>query len=139
MLHLQLVLFLRNIVDTVGWKKWGAELSDNLSAIAYRTDPMNGETCLGFARSLHRFVHMVSVHALATELGQQSGMQVNHASVVSLDEIVGNHQQEPSQHNEIDVMLIEYFQHLIGLAKLGLGHDNGRNVQSFGSHQGVGI
>ena len=107
MLHLQLVFFFCNVVGTVRWEKWGAELSDNLSAIADRTNPMNGEASLGFASSLHRFVYMVSVHALAAELRQQSGMKVNHAPVVSLDEIVGNHQQEPSQHDEIDVMLIE--------------------------------
>ena len=139
MLHLQLVLFFRNIVDIVGWEKWRAKLSNDFSTIAYRTNPVNGETGLGFASGLHRFVHMVSVHALATELRQQGGMQVNHAPVVSLDEIVGNHQQEPSQHDEINVMLIEYLQHLIGFAKLGFGHDNGRNILSFGTHQGVGI
>ena len=68
--HLQLVFLFGYVVDAVVRRDRYAELRDDFTTIANRSNLMNGHARFRFAGSLHGLVHMVSPHALSTELWQ---------------------------------------------------------------------
>ena len=100
-----------DIVGSVVRRKWCAELRYHLTAVAYVTDVVNGHTRLGFSRFLDGFMNMMTPHALAAILGKQGRVEVDHTTVVCLDQIIGNHHQEPCQYDEMNVVLLEQWHH----------------------------
>lgn len=137
--HFQLMFFARDVKDGVGRGEGHAALSDDVAAVVLVRNPMYGHARLGISGGFDRFVHVKAVHALASMLGQEGGMQINHTVTVSLDEPLGYHEQEACQHDEVDVITPENVKCSLLVGKCGLVDDTSANTQPLSTAYGRGI
>ena len=82
---------------------------------------------------------MMPIHASAAILGQQSGMEIEHAPMVGLDQKLGNHEQKTGQDDEVDAVLAHQGKEQVFAVEVGFTHHHGGDVVVLGSHQCVGI
>ena len=137
--HFEDVLFGGNGVGGVVGREGRGELGDDFAAVADVGDVVDGHACLCVACCLDGFVHVMAPHAASAMTGQEGWMEVDDATWEGVDEIVGNHQQEACEDDEVDVVLAEEGQEDVGIVEVGLGYDDTRHAQSLGSDEGVGI
>ena len=82
---------------------------------------------------------MMAIHAFAAIFRQQGRVDVYHAAVVSLDKEVGHNEQEPSQHDKLDVVFFQKRHHRLTVVEILLGDDGGGYSLILGAYQGKGI
>ena len=128
-----------NLLGRVLQRQGRTELGDDFSAVALLAHPMHRHARLCLARRLHGLVHMMPIHASAAILGQQSGMEIEHAPMVGLDQKRGNHEQKTGQDDEVDAVLAHQGKEQVFAVEVGFIHHHGGDVVVLGSHQCVGI
>lgn len=99
--HLQHVHLVGNVFCRIVWREWGRVLRYVLSLVQFGVDIVDSDARLCFSCSLHRFVHMVSPHALASELWQESGMDIDDAVGESLDEVLWHFGEEAGKDDVV--------------------------------------
>lgn len=137
-LHFQLVYLVGNVVGGVGGVETDGELGDVLALVKLGVDEVDGDARTGLVGGVDGFVYMVAPHALAAELGQEGGVDVDDATGVSLHQIGGHFGQEACQDDV--VAAVDGAEHEVGVVvELLAGDDGGGHAQSLGAHEGVGI
>ena len=99
--HLQNMHLVSDVFCRVVWREWGRVLCYVLSLVQLGVDIVDGDTRLCFSSGLDSFVHMMSPHALASKLWEESRVDVYDAVGESLDEVLGYFGEEASKDDVV--------------------------------------
>ena len=82
---------------------------------------------------------MVSIHALAAVFGQQRGMDVHDALVISLNEKGRHHEHESRQHDVINVIVVEQRGEHLRIVDVGPAEHSTWHPMAGSPVEGIGI
>lgn len=136
--HFQFVHLGGNVVRCVFGVEIHRELGDVFASVKFGIDEVDGDARHRFASRLHRFVYVVSPHALAAKLGQEGWMNVDDAVGEVVDEVCWNLGEKTC---EDDVVAAAHgLNHAPWFVEqLLTGDDGGGHSEFLGAHKGVGV
>lgn len=99
---LQHMNFLGQRSRGIAFQQWAAGLEDDIAVVIQLIHIMNGNAAFFFAGGYHRFVHKMTVHALAAVFGQQRWVNIDDLARVGGYQAAGQFPQKTSQYNKVD-------------------------------------
>ena len=113
-------------------------LADDGALVVMLVGVVDGDAALRLAGSKDSLVDAVAIHALAAKLGQEGGMDVDHAPGISVEDVVRHAGQESCQDDEINGVRLQRLQDGMPVCPLLLAETEGGHVQRGGTLLDVG-
>lgn len=101
----------------IGFPDGAAGLKKGFAMVVFFIDQVDGDAGFLFACGEHGFVNAVAIHALASEFGQKSRVDIDHPVFKCVDEVSGNEPEKTGKNDEVYGAVFQFGERVAGVVE----------------------